>query len=63
MLRAGSRTAMFILERASGKVPSERLEAAVTRLAAILAAHADTVRTHTVGQAQPTAELTSQARG
>jgi hypothetical protein len=59
MLRADSRNALFILERASGKVPSERLGAAVTRLAAILAAHADTVRTCTLSPAQPPAELGS----
>jgi DNA/RNA-binding domain of Phe-tRNA-synthetase-like protein len=63
MLRADSRNAIFILERASGKVPSERLDQAVARLAAILAAHADTVRTCTLSPARPTAELGSVAGG
>ena len=61
MLRSDSRNALFILERASGTVPSERLTAAVTRLAAILAAHADTVQTHTLSPAQSTAELALKA--
>ena len=61
MLRSDSRNALFILERASGTVPSERLAAAVTRLAAVLAAHADIVRTHTLSPAQSTAELALQA--
>jgi DNA/RNA-binding domain of Phe-tRNA-synthetase-like protein len=63
MLRADSRNAIFILERASGKVPSERLDQAGARLAAILAAHADTVRTCTLSPAQPTAELGSVTGG
>jgi DNA/RNA-binding domain of Phe-tRNA-synthetase-like protein len=63
MLRPESRNAIFILERASGKVPSGRLETAVARLAAILAAHAGTVRTHTLSPARPTAGLESVAGG
>ena len=61
MLRPDSRNAIFILERASGTLPSGRLDQAVRRLAAILATHADTVRTHTLSAAHPTAELASVA--
>jgi hypothetical protein len=63
MLRPESRNAIFVLERASGKVPSGRLETAVARLAAILAAHAGTVRTHTLSPARPTAGPESVAGG
>jgi len=61
MLRPDSRNAVFILERASGAVPSERLDRAVARLAAILAAHADAMRTFVLSPGRPTAELTSVA--
>jgi DNA/RNA-binding domain of Phe-tRNA-synthetase-like protein len=61
MLRPDSRNGIFILERASGKVPSERLDQAVARLAAILAGHAGTVRISVLSPGQPTAELRSGA--
>jgi DNA/RNA-binding domain of Phe-tRNA-synthetase-like protein len=57
MLRPDSRNAIFILERASAKVSAGRLDRAAAQLAAILAAHAGQVRTHTLSPGQPVATL------
>ena len=57
MLRPDSRNAVFILERASAKVPADRLDQAAARLAALLAGHANRVRTHTLSPGHPSATL------
>jgi DNA/RNA-binding domain of Phe-tRNA-synthetase-like protein len=59
MLRPDSRNAIFILERASAKVPADRLDRAAAQLAAILAGHAGQVQTRTVSPGQPVATLTA----
>ena len=57
MLRPDSRTALFMLERVSGKVPAEELDRAAERLAGVVGAHAGAVSVASLSLASPAVEL------
>ncbi|HEX4833602.1 MAG TPA: phenylalanine--tRNA ligase beta subunit-related protein [Trebonia sp.] len=57
MLRADSRNALFMLERASGKVPLDQLDQAAARLAGLVAGHCARVEARALSRDRPQAAL------